>query len=168
MQFKINTLLSLLAIPALANAACQLSNGLGPGPHAPETRGQLCKPQGVGDWTFAMRTSELVVPTFDSDYMWEGYISGKNFIIYDHACVPRGKYSIGDDCGIEYVIMENFLPYVLTVTSVNWSTGSPYFNFKYGNGRFMIGENQATCQNIGGGLRVEMGCKTGFPQDGTV
>ncbi|KAL5334239.1 hypothetical protein BJX70DRAFT_402773 [Aspergillus crustosus] len=168
MQLKLSLFSLLAAVPALVSAECFLANQLGAGPHAPETREQLCKPQGAGDWTFSMRTSELVVPTFDSDYMWAGYVSGKNFIIYDNACIPRAKYGLDGNCGTPYVIRENFLPYVITVTHVNWNSAGPYFKFNYGNGQFMINENQAVCRDIGGGLRVEKGCKTGFPLDGTV
>jgi hypothetical protein len=90
-------------------------------------------------------------------------VQNKGFITYDNACVPRGVYSWGDDCGSPYVIQENWLPYVLTVTNVNFNIADGYFRFVYANGAYMIGENQAMCEDLVGGLRVEVGCKTGFP-----
>jgi hypothetical protein len=65
------SLLLLLSLPALISAERRLQNSIDAAAVTPETRTGLCKPQGENDWTFAMRLSELVVPTFDSEYMWE-------------------------------------------------------------------------------------------------
>ncbi|KAL3464405.1 hypothetical protein BJX64DRAFT_286533 [Aspergillus heterothallicus] len=132
MIFKLKlTILSLLSLPALIAAECRLQNSINAAEVVPETRTGLCKPQGENDWTFAMRLSELVVPTFDSDYTGS-----------------------------------NWLPYVLTITHINFNVANGYFRLVYANGAYMIGENQATCSDLMSGLRVGVGCKTGFPLHG--
>ncbi|KAL3453675.1 hypothetical protein BJX65DRAFT_302567 [Aspergillus insuetus] len=84
------SLLPILSLPALIFAECRLQNSIDAAAVTHETRAGLCKPQGENDRTFAMRLSEIVVPTFDSNYMWEGLVHNKGFIIYNNACVPRG------------------------------------------------------------------------------
>jgi hypothetical protein len=89
------SLLPLLSLPALISAQCRLQDSIDAAAVTPETRTGLCKPQGESDWTFAIRLSELVVPAFDSDYMWEGLVQNKGFIIYDNACVASRRVLLG-------------------------------------------------------------------------
>lgn len=117
-----------------------------------------------------MRVSELVVPTFDADNMWAGHVGNKEFILYDHNCIPQGVYAPeGNDCGVPYVIddMEK-LPYVITIKSVNFGAtkSGAYFRFSYANGDYMIRENGAICDDMNSGLRVEVGCRAAFPVQG--
>ncbi|KAL3496298.1 hypothetical protein BJX62DRAFT_118908 [Aspergillus germanicus] len=161
--------LSLLAIPSLVRAECRLNNAIEDDEKTIEDREALCLGQGEDSWTFALQISEVSVPTFDGDNPFEGVAGHQAFIIYDNTCMRRGVYSPdneGNDCGLNYVIQEDWLPYIITVTRINWDVGSPYFYFTYANGAYMIGENGATCTDISSGLRAEQGCKSAFPING--
>ncbi|CEL03557.1 hypothetical protein ASPCAL04711 [Aspergillus calidoustus] len=162
------TLLPFLVAP-LVRADCQLGNVITDDEKTVESEGALCKPQGEGYYTFAMQNSLVGVPTFDGDNAFAGVTGSSAFIIYDNACNRVGVYGPSNednDCGIPYVIMENWLPYVLTVTQVNFAVGGGDFTFSYANGEYMIGENQATCEDISEGLRGVEACKTAFPLNG--
>ncbi|KAL4861059.1 hypothetical protein BDV12DRAFT_180807 [Aspergillus spectabilis] len=166
---RLFSLLPLLAIPALVQAECKLNNAIEEDEKTVESEGALCKPQGEDSWTFAMQLSEVGVPTFDGDNAYAGVTGNKAFIIYDNACNRVGVYgpdNEDNDCAIPYVIQESFLPYVLTVTQVNFDLGGGDFTFAYANGDYMIGENGATCEDISDGLRGVEACKTGFPING--
>jgi hypothetical protein len=107
----------------------------------------------------------VAVPTLDGENMWAGVHGNQAFVIYDNNCMPPGVYDPGQssDCGIPYVIKENWLPYVLIVKGVNFRLGDERFYFGYANGDYMIGENGTTCGDLNKGLRVDRGCKTAFP-----
>lgn len=156
---------TFLAIQAAAE--CQLKNVLDSS-DLPTVHPELCKAQGAGAWTFSMDVSELAVPSFSAGAPWAGLVDNVAFLIYDESCTLRGVYDPhqNNDCGSPYVIMENFLTYVLTITDVNYSVAGPYFSFLYANGKFSIRNNSCDCEEIGGGLRVEQGCKCAFPVDG--
>lgn len=115
-----------------------------------------------------MDISEVSVPTFNGEAALDGIAGSTAFAIYDEDCNPKGLYSPDQDgdCGAPYVIEENFLKYVLTVTSVNFGVGSPKFVFSYANGKFSTGNDGCGCDDIGSGLRVEIGCKCPFPVEG--
>ena len=158
-----------LTMPGLATAVCQLGNALGDSDSPPEATPEYCLPQGEGYWTFAMNVHAINVPSFDADNPFAGYVSGNSFMIFDHTCEVRGVYAPdneGNDCGVPYVIMENFLSYVLTIESVNFDVGDPYFKFSYANGQYSIGENHCTCQDISHDLTGEQACKCAFPLEG--
>lgn len=71
------------------------------------------------------------------------------------------------ECPLPYVIMENFLPLVLTISSVDNYLGDPYFSFYYGSGKFSIRNNHCGCLSGGGkGKRAKAYCKCAFPHDG--
>ncbi|KAL2839454.1 hypothetical protein BJX68DRAFT_272135 [Aspergillus pseudodeflectus] len=161
--------LSLLAIPSFVRAECRLHNAIEEDEKTQEDREALCLGQGEDSWTFSLQISMVSVPTFDGDNPFEGVAGHQAFIIYDNTCMRRGVYSPdneGNDCGINYVIEEDWLPYTIVVTHVNWDVGDPYFYFNYANGAYMIGENGATCTDISSGLRAEQGCKSAFPING--
>ncbi|KAI1136540.1 hypothetical protein F5Y05DRAFT_415313 [Hypoxylon sp. FL0543] len=165
----IKVLATALALTGLATADCQLSNQLTDSNPPPEPKAELCQPQGEGQWTFSMDVHGVDVPTFDSGAVWAGLVQGNSFMVYDNACVPKGVYSPGaqgNDCGVPFVIKENFLPFVLTVKSVNFDTGAPRFQFAYANGLFTIGDNQCTCQDVSHDLEAESACKCAFPLQG--
>jgi hypothetical protein len=111
------TPLPLFALFGLIGAECLLSNTLTEDQTQPETRSPLCLPQGADAQTFSMGVSMVAVPTLDGENMWAGVHGNQAFVIYDNYCMPRGVYDPGQssDCGVPYVIKENWLPYVLTV-----------------------------------------------------
>jgi hypothetical protein len=144
---------------------CQLSNSVKD--QAVETRWQYCTTQGADSWTFTMAIGAISVPTFDSSAPFAGYASDKSFLIYDNTCKLRGVYSpSGNNCGIDYIIEENWLKYVLSVTSVNFDVGGGRFKFLYANGQYSIGENHCTCQDVASGLKGAQACKCAFPING--
>lgn len=168
MLMNMINLAALSTMLGLASASCQLSNSLATAETSPETRTQLCVPQGEGSWTFAMDTSLVDVPTFDGGAPYAGISGNVAYIIYDNTCVPRGVYGpSGNDCGVPYVIEENFLADVLTVTSINTTPGGARFTFAYGDGKYSIGNNGCACGDLSSGLEAESGCKCAFPVDGT-
>lgn len=167
MYRQILSLGTVVAMLGQASASCQLSNTLTSPETSAETRTQLCIPQGEGSWTFAMDNSQVDVPTFDGGAPWGGLAGNNAYIIYDNACIPQGVYGpSGNDCGTPYAIEENFLPYVLTVESINTDLGGGYFKFAYANGLYTIGNNGCTCENLSSGLEGEQGCKCAFPLQG--
>ncbi|KAI1370318.1 hypothetical protein F4677DRAFT_365824 [Hypoxylon crocopeplum] len=165
----IHIITTALALSGLATADCQLGNKLTESDPPPEPKIELCETQGEGTWTFSMDVHEVDVPTFDSGAPWAGLVNGNSFMIYDNACVLKGVYSPGDegnDCGIPFVIEENFLPFVLTVQQINFDVGAPRFQFAYANGLFTIGDNHCTCQDVSHDLEAEQACKCAFPLQG--
>lgn len=167
---SLRSLLTMATLAFLVNqaaASCQLKNVLD-STDLPSVHSELCQPRDDGDYTFSMDVSELDVPTFSSGAPWAGLVGSQSFLMYDEKCTLKGIYSPHqtNDCGGPYVIEENFLKYVLTVTSVNFDTADPYFSFKYANGKFSIRNNDCKCDEIGGGLSVEQGCKCNFPVEG--
>lgn len=153
-----------------AIAQCQASN-LITDPNAPlvvETDPQLCLPQGEGAWTFAMTTSLDCVPALSDDPSnnLAGCADGNAFFIFDNACNTRGAYN-APDCGYPpWIIEENFLADVLTIKSVDFDTGDPYFQFAYGDGLYSINNNQCGCQAEYSGPGVTHNCKCAFPVSG--
>jgi hypothetical protein len=88
-----------------------------------------------------------------------------NLIIYDESCTIRGAYGI-PDCGTPFVIEDNFLPYVLTMKTINTDVGDPYFSFLYGDGVYSIRNNHCVCVNDGSGLEAKVACRCAFPING--
>lgn len=167
MYRQILSLATAVALLGHASADCQLTNTLSAPETSPETRTQLCMPQGEGSWTFAMDISEVDVPTFNSGAEWAGLAGNNAYIIYDNNCVPYGVYGPdGNDCGTPYVIEDYFLPYVLTVQDIDTDVGGGYFKFAYANGLYTIGNNGCTCEDLSSGLEAEQGCKCAFPLEG--
>ena len=156
-----------MAMSGLVAADCQLSNSLTPATTGVETRTALCLPQGAGSWTFSLDTSEVNVPTFNGGAPFGGLAGNVAYTIYDNTCTIQGVYGpSGNDCGTPYVIEENFLADVLTVTSINTDVGGASFTFTYGDGQYSIGNNGCTCGDLSSGLEGETGCKCAFPVDG--
>lgn len=160
----------LSSLPATITADCQLKNtAVTDGKSGTvETNWDLCKPQGEGDWTFSMILSDRDFPTFSSGSPWAGYTSSAAFAIYDNTCALRGSYNPDQDneCGVPYVIEENFLTQVLGVQSVNFSPAAGYFSFTYGDGLYSIRNNQCGCASEPDGLVQVTYCKCGFPVNG--
>ncbi|KAL2863195.1 uncharacterized protein BJX67DRAFT_364434 [Aspergillus lucknowensis] len=115
-----------------------------------------------------MENTMVGVPTFNGGQAFAGVVGNNAFILYDHTCTIRGVYDPHDDgnCAIPYVIMENFLEYVLTVTEVNFDLGAGDFTFLYANGAYSIWENQHICTDISNGLQAVEACKAAFPLHG--
>lgn len=127
----------------------------------------FCKPQGKGDWTSTMDTSAIDFPTFDGEHPNASYVSRSRFIIYDNACNIRGVYPLPESCPRPWVIEENFLPYVLTITKVRKGLGGGnFFVFYYANGRYQLGANQCVCNGVFQRLRGEEACPCAFPIHG--
>lgn len=163
MLFRLSSFAATLALFSAANAACQLKNGLNAPINAPETRTQLCMPQPSGDWTFAMDTSTLNVPTFNAGTPYSGLVSTFAFIIYDNNCHPQGIFApAGNDCGTPYHIQESWMPWTLVITDINKNPGGAMFSFKYAAGKYTTNNNHCGCESIGSGLRAEDGCKCAF------
>ncbi|ROV99829.1 hypothetical protein VSDG_02971 [Cytospora chrysosperma] len=165
----ITILVAALIMPALATASCHLKNQLSDSDPPPKLKPELCVSQGEGSWTFAMDVHEIDVPTFNSGSPWTGLVSGNSFIIYDNDCTAKGGYSPaaeGNDCGIPFVIDEDFLPYVLTIKEINTDVGDPRFKFAYANGQYSIGENGCACKDVSHDLEAEQACKCAFPLEG--
>ena len=165
----LTTLAATLALLNLATADCQLQNGVNPDdPPTIETRQELCLPQGEGAWTFSLTNSQISFPTFDGDNALAGVAGSYTWLMYDNTCTLRGAYGSGDnDCGTPFVIMENFLPYVLSITDVSLFLGGEWYAFLYGDGLYEINENHCLCQDMSDGLRGATGCRCAFPVDGT-
>lgn len=167
MYRQIPSLATAIALLGHVSADCQLKNTLRAPETSPETRKELCEPQGEGSWTFAMDISEVDVPTFNAGAPWAGLAGNNAWIIYDNNCIPYGVYGPdGNDCGTPYVIEDYFLPYVLTVKSINTDLGAGSFKFAYANGLYSIGNNGCTCGDLSSGLEGEQGCKCAFPLEG--
>ncbi|KAK2763032.1 hypothetical protein FQN54_009665 [Arachnomyces sp. PD_36] len=170
MLSRLPTFLPLFALSGLlptVHAACGLSNIIEDGDRGVETREELCKPQGEDAWTFGMQLSQVSVPTFNGGNAYGGVAGSNAFIVYDNYCERLGIYEPEkDDCAIPYEITETWLPWDIIIEQVNYSVGDGDFSFAYAAGDYMIGENGATCEEIGGGLRVEIGCKSAFPVNG--
>lgn len=123
----------------------------------------FCRNQGEGHWTFTMDTTAIDVPTFNGGSPWTGYVSTAKFIIYDNHCNVKGIYA-QPDCEIPYWIAEDFLPYVLTITSINTATG--YYAFPYANGLYSINNNHCNCHDVSHGVTGEQTCVCAFPIHG--
>ncbi|KAI2620579.1 hypothetical protein GGR54DRAFT_105408 [Hypoxylon sp. NC1633] len=116
-----------------------------------------------------MDVHEVDVPTFDSAAPWAGLVDGHSFNIYDNECILKGVYAPGvegNDCGVPYVIQENFLPFTIDITSVFFDPGDARFTFNYANGRYSIGNNDCKCQDVSHDLEAESACKCAFPIHG--
>jgi len=77
----------------------------------------------------------------------DDYHGGAMFYIMDNTCKIRAAYE-QPSCGIPYVARENFLKYVLSVTSLSADVGSPYFSFNYGDGKYSIRNNGCVCGDM--------------------
>lgn len=128
----------------------------------------VCKSQGAGAWTFAMTTDLSSYPLLGDSDGGSLYLSGSQFLIFDNGCKLKGVYE-QPDCSIPYTIEDSFLEYVITVNSVFFDVGDPYFNMAYGNGEFVINNNGCTCGEMDDSINsVSVGCRCAFPIDGTV
>lgn len=163
---------ALSSFLSAASADCQLSNSIINtdkfNKHSDDEK--LCLSQGEGTWTFSMEISEVNFPSFDADNPFAGFVSNKGFAIYDHTCALKGSYdpgNDGNDCGTPYIIMENFLTQVLTITGVNFDAANGKFSFDYGDGTYVIDNNGCDCVDASDGLRAAAKCKCAFPLDGT-
>ncbi|PSR77535.1 hypothetical protein BD289DRAFT_486433 [Coniella lustricola] len=150
----------LVATGALA--ACQASNDGGSGNI---NDSKLCTTTGQGTYTFAMSDSLTCVP--DPSGGMNGCVPTAIFYILDESCNIRGTYQV-PDCGVPFVIEENFLTQLLTVKTIDTTPGSSYFKFDYGNGEFVINNNHCDCVDASSGLESADKCKCAFPVDGTV
>ncbi|KAF2122655.1 hypothetical protein BDV96DRAFT_593170 [Lophiotrema nucula] len=152
------------------SADCQLSNKVWDEGNSGqvETDPKICQTMGEGHWTFAMVVSETGVPVFNGDDAMAGITGNYGFAIYDNTCALRGSYDPSDDsnCGTPFVIMENFLSAVLTVTRISTTLGDAYFQFAYGNGLFSINNNHCDCVEAGSGLTGYDYCGCAFPVNG--
>jgi hypothetical protein len=170
MKFQLLGLVSLLAVPSLVQAGrCRLHNQIEDDEKGVETDDRLCKKQGEGDWSFTLDISEVGVPTFDGDNAFAGISGNYAFILYDNDCNRKGVYSPDDeggDCGLDYQIVEDFLDWEIIITEVNFDVGRPDFTYLYGNGAYMIGENDDKCHDMSSGLYAHQGCRTHFPLNG--
>ncbi|KAF2688336.1 hypothetical protein K458DRAFT_292512 [Lentithecium fluviatile CBS 122367] len=172
MQFKSILLqIAFASVLSRVSANCQLKNEVYEEDNEGkvETNDKLCKPQGEGAWTFAMEVSETGIPVFNGDNAFAGINGNKGFAIYDHTCALRGLYdpgNNGNDCGIPYVMMENFLQWVLTVKEMNADVGGSYFKFAYGDGEYSINNNHCDCVSEGSGTTALDYCKCAFPING--
>ncbi|KAJ4292612.1 hypothetical protein N0V90_009275 [Kalmusia sp. IMI 367209] len=172
MQFK--SLLVQAALSSLlsfASADCQLKNEAIDTPefNTHESNEKLCLSHDEGDWTFAMEVRQVGVPVPDGDNAFAGQVSNYGFAIYDHTCALKGSYDPGkngNDCGIPFVIMENFLKQVLTVKKVNANLGDSYFQFAYGDGLYSINNNHCDCKPAPDGLTGIEYCGCAFPVSG--
>ena len=169
MQIKAFLLqITFASVLTRVSADCQLSNK-GEEAGTVETNESLCKPQGEGDWTFAMAVSQTGFPVFNGGSAFAGMVGNFGFAIYDHTCTLKSNYDPGEegnDCGTPYVIKENFLDWVIDVTSVMASVGDSDFVFYYGNGKYSIGNNHCGCSNEPDGLQGYTYCKCAFPVNG--
>ena len=104
-------------------------------------------------------------PSMDAGQDTAGCEGGSSFAIYDESCNLRGSYGV-PDCGTPFIIEENFLADVLTVTDVNLDVGDPFFSFLYGDGKYSINNNHCVCVDDGGGLEANVACRCAFPVDG--
>ncbi|KAI1500626.1 hypothetical protein F5X99DRAFT_385419 [Biscogniauxia marginata] len=111
-----------------------------------------------------MEISDVAAPDISGGN--SGYVSVATLYIFDEGCQIRGTYEV-PNCGVPFVIRENFLTQVLTLRSINTDVGSPYFSFDYGDGRYSIRNNQCVCHDESSGLTAQVGCRCGFPVDGT-
>jgi hypothetical protein len=168
MQLK--TLLSHLALAALsthASAECQLSNSVGDKAGTIETNDKLCKPQGEGDWTMSFSVTQIGFPTFSGGNAFAGLSGQKGWAIYDNTCALKGVYGpSGNQCDTPFVIEENFLTQVLSITGFTALVGQASFGFKYGDGYYVTKNNHCGCVNDPDGLRGQSFCKCAFPVDG--
>jgi hypothetical protein len=164
-SIQILTGLVLFAISAVVEADCKLNNQIKDIEKTSEDRSELCLAEGPNKWTFAMQISQVSVPTFDGSNPFAGISGSKAFILYDDVCKRTGVYSPdeeGNDCGIPYVIEEEWLSDKLTVTNINWDVAAPYFKFKYADNEYQTGQDWNICSDISSGLRAEQACQATF------
>ena len=84
----------------------------------------------------------------------------------DNACLALGVYNV-PSCGIPFVFKENFLQFVLTITSIDEGVGDAFFSFTYANGQFSIGNNGCVCNSISAPFPdAAEGCRCAFPVAG--
>ncbi len=155
---------AIAAIAGLASAECDATNTAS-GSTITITDGAVCLPQGAGSYTFVMTTGLYATGLpGTSATPTSGY-----FGILDNTCKILGWYA-QPGCGIPYTIKDNFLQDVLTVDTVSFDVGSPFFAFTYGNGKFSIGNNGCVCGETqqSTAIDVEKACRCAFPVSGVV
>lgn len=153
---------------SLAFAQCQMENVIDPAA-APRvvTNSNLCLGQGPEAWTLAMASNLACVPAPSPDPSTNtaGCAGGEGFWILDNTCTIRGAYA-KPDCGVPYTIMENFLPYVMTIDIINTGIGQGYFSMYYGDGHYVINNNHCDCVSVADGLAANEECKCAFAING--
>ena len=157
---------ALVLLAPLALAECDLTSGEGGLIGSVVTDGAVCLGQGPDSYTFAMITSlSGTIPLGASGGKGQESLD-ITFQIMDNTCKILGVYS-QDSCGVPFTIKENFLKYVLTITTVWGDVGKPYFSFKYANGAFSIGNNGCVCSHMSDSFNsVTKGCRCAFPVAG--
>ncbi|KAI1372800.1 hypothetical protein F4677DRAFT_462745 [Hypoxylon crocopeplum] len=149
-------------------AECQISNAItDEQKDAVSQHDALCLPQGEGQWTFAMSVTLKSYPALGGLNGQPLFLSDNSFLIFDNACKTKGIYP-KPSCGIPYTIKENFLPLVMSVTSVFFDVGDPSFEMHYGDGAFITSNNHCVCGGVDSSVLSETkGCRCAFPLDGT-
>jgi hypothetical protein len=166
MRFNVLSLNVVAAMIGLASATCQMSNIVGTSDYYdPGPSDALCLNQGEGQWTFAMYVTLTVVPDLSGSAPLAGAAGGTEYFIYDNNCNIMSAYQ-QPSCGIPWIIEENFLTDVLTITDVDEELGDAYYRFTYGNGAYSIDNNHCVCNGMSSGLTGEQGCRCAFPVDG--
>ena len=160
---KLVTFVAGLALTGLVSADCQISNDYDPAKTDVETKKELCEPMDDGTWSLSYLQTDIDVPTFDPDNIWAGYVSSKSWLLYDSKCTLKGVYNKPDDCGIPWLIQENFLKNTIIINSVNLDLGDVRYTFAYGAGEYMIGENGAKCHDVSYGVTGSEACSVAFP-----
>ena len=156
---------SLSLLLSLAHADCDMPGT--PGGRI-ETEPTLCLPQGPGSYTFAMFVdlTSLGIPGGPWGPPNPSVVGGAAFQIMDNNCQVLAAYN-PPSCGIPWTIEENFLQYVLTVTSVFMDVGDPYFEFTYANGEYSINNNHCVCSDTQASFpTAAKGCRCAFPVAG--
>lgn len=87
------------------------------------------------------------------------------FYIFDSSCNARGAYAPGS-CSTPWWIEENFLKDVLTITNVFMDVSDAFFSFDYGDGTYLVNNNQCGCENEESFPTATTICKCAFPVDG--
>lgn len=164
MKFNRSLAAAVLASLATSVAAdCKMTNT--DFDHTLETNQAICSNWGNGYWTLTMIVSDRDFPTFNAGDPWAGYTSSSAFALYDNSCEYRGSYNPHQDgnCGINYIIQEDFLTQTLTIDSVYFDPASPRFSFSYGGTEYSTNSNDCVCTGQLDGLVSTAYCRCGFP-----
>jgi hypothetical protein len=124
----------------------------------------LCLTQGAGSYTFSMMT---MLTTNGITFGGAGlYASGTAFLIFDQDCRIAAIHK-KPNCGIPYYFEDSFMPYAGIIDRISMDVGNPFFNFKYGNGDYLINENGCVCNDMSSiFITAIKGCRCAFPISG--
>ena len=134
---------STLLAPLATADNCDLTNALAPNTDYIETDTSYCRGQGAGSYTFAMATqfSTLGIPnTISRVGPSPSNVQTYGFTIMDNTCKVLGVYE-APGCGVPYEIRDSYLPYELIIDHIDAGEGEGYFEFRYANGKYSIGNN---------------------------